>query len=61
VELEKLKNKRQEKGYTRKRFAELLEINVYTYKAYECGYRPVRIEILKRAAELLECTVDDLI
>lgn len=55
-----LKKIRLEKGYSQKDFAEKLGVAKSTYCMYENGYREPNVDTIKRIADLLGVSVDDL-
>lgn len=57
---ENLKKNRLENGYSQKDFAEKLGVAKSTYCMYENGYREPNVNIIKRIANLLDVSVDDL-
>lgn len=58
---ERLKNLRDDKGFTQKHLAEVLNISVSTISHYENGTREPSIEILIQMAEVLGVSVDYLV
>ncbi len=52
---------RNECKLTQKELAEKIGVKSNTVSQYELGKREPSIPILKKIAEVLECTVDDLI
>lgn len=57
----KIKEKREELGYTQKQVAEILDLPPQTFINYELGIRTIKIPILKKLAILFKCSVDELI
>lgn len=58
--LPNLKNKRKEKGFTRKQMAEKLSVSIYSYEAYEKGVRNPLLETVLKILEVLDCKMEDL-
>ena len=56
-----LRKYRTKKGYTQKRIAEILEVVPSCVAQWESGARRPNIVMLKKLAEVLECTTDDLL
>lgn len=59
--MEKLKNKRLEKGWSQVELAKRAGIKNYSVFNYEHGKRFPRREVLYKLAEALECEVKDII
>nr|DAR50609.1 MAG TPA: helix-turn-helix domain protein [Caudoviricetes sp.] len=59
--MQKLKEMRRRNGLTQKEIAKLLGINKNSYAKYEQGLRCPRLDMLKKLAEILHCTVGDII
>ena len=55
-----LKKIRLEKGYSQKDFAEKLGVAKSTYCMYENGYREPNVDTIKKIADLLGVSIDDL-
>lgn len=56
-----LAEKRKALGLTLKQMAENLGIAFKTYCNYEYGWREPNLETLKRIAEYLNCSVDEIL
>lgn len=56
-----LRKYRTKKGYTQKQIAEILEVVPSCVAQWESGVRKPDLVMLKKLAELLECTADDLL
>lgn len=56
-----LRKYRTKKGYTQKQIAEILEVVPSCVAQWESGARRPNIVMLKKLAEVLECTTDDLL
>ena len=56
-----LQNVRISRGFTQSELAEKLGVRSSTISQYEKGKRSPNINILKKLAEVLSCTVDDLL
>lgn len=56
-----LKKIRLEKGYSQKDFAEKLGVAKSTYCMYENGYREPNVDTIKKIADLLDVSADDLL
>lgn len=56
-----LKEKRIEKGFTLLSLARNVGVSLKTIYNYESGAREPSIAMLIRLAEVLDCTIDDLI
>ena len=59
--MEKLKARREEKGLSKKEFAELVGVTERAIYYYENGQREPKASILKKMAQVLECRMEDLI
>ena len=57
---QKIKTARKQKGLSQEQLAELVGYKVGTISKYEQGYRIPKIAVLKKIAEVLECTLSDL-
>ena len=57
---QKIKTARKQKGLSQEQLAELIGYKVGTISKYEQGYRIPKIAVLKKIAEVLECTLSDL-
>ena len=57
----KLKELRQARGLTPEQLAELIGVDLRTYKSYELGKTTPRIPILKKIVIALETTSDELL
>ena len=56
-----LKTKRQEKKMTQEQIAQRCGITQCAYSNYEIGKRSPKPDMLKKLAEILECSVDELL
>lgn len=56
-----LKEYRVKKGYTQTQVAEALGVTPVCITQWESGVRRPNVVLLKKLAELLECTADDLL
>ena len=56
-----LKEYRVKKGYTQTQVAEALGVTPVCITQWESGVRRPNVIMLKKLAELLECTADDLL
>ena len=56
-----LKEKRKKKGYTQTQIAKMLGVVPSCVTQWESGVRKPDIVMLKRLAEVLECTADELL
>lgn len=56
--MKRLKELRNEFGYTQKEVAELLHVRQNTYSQYETGARELPISVLKQLAILYKTTAD---
>ncbi len=56
-----LKEYRFKVGYTQKQIAEALGVTPHCITQWESGARRPNVVMLKKLAELLECTTDDLL
>lgn len=56
-----LKEHRLAKGYTQKQIADSLGVSPNCVTQWESGVRKPDVVMLKKLAELLECTADDLL
>lgn len=59
--LTKLKQKRLEKGYTQQKLAELTGIKQQSISSYESGEQFPRRKAFEKLAEVLECSIGELI
>ena len=57
----KLSEMRLKRGLTEKQLAELIGVDLRTYKSYESGKTTPRIPILKKIVIALETTSDELL
>lgn len=57
----KLNEMRLARGLTEKQLAELIGVDIRTYKSYEIGKTTPRIPILKKIVLALETTSDELL
>lgn len=53
--------KRKEKGYSQKEFAIMAGVKSNALSNYELGKREPSIKILIRFADILNCTIDELV
>lgn len=58
---ERLNQTRKSKGVTAQQMADLLHINIRSYRAYESANRSPSIEILVKIADILEVSTDYLL
>ena len=56
-----LRQYRLKNGFTQKRIAEALGVTPVCITQWESGVRRPNVIMLKKLAELLECTADDLL
>lgn len=56
-----LREYRQKKGFTQKQIAEILGVVPSCVTQWESGVRKPDLVMLKKLAELLECTADNLL
>ena len=56
-----IKRKREEKGLSKKEFAELVGVTERAIYHYENGQREPKASILKKMAQVLKCRMEDLI
>lgn len=56
-----LKRERQKRGLTQEKMASMTGLKRSTYSLYECGKREPNIETLRKIADILELSLDDLI
>ena len=56
-----LENIRKEKQFTQLKLAKSLKVDHYTVSKWEKGVASPNIQTLKKIAQVLNCTVDDLI
>lgn len=56
-----LRQWRSIKGYSQAEMAEMIGVNINTYRSWERNPENITIGNLKRVAEVLEITVEDLI
>ena len=56
-----LKNKRIDRGLTQKQIADSLGVKQNTVSQWESGERQPSVGLLPKLAELLDCTVDELL
>ena len=59
--MEGLRKIRVQKGMTQAEMAQSLGIARNTFSQYECGKREPKIAVMKKMAELLGCTVDEIL
>lgn len=59
--MEELKKRREQKGLSKKEFAELVGVTERAIEYYENGQREPKASILKRMAKVLKCRMEDLI
>lgn len=52
---------RKRKGWSQTDLADALEVSRGTIGRYESGSRHVKVPMLRRAAQVLDCTVTDLV
>lgn len=57
----RIKELRIEKGIKQKDMAGMLGVSVSTYSNYENGYREPSMDIIEKAAKILEVKIDELI
>lgn len=58
---ERLNHTRKSKGVTAQQMADLLHINIRSYRAYESADRSPSLEILVKIADILEVSTDYLL
>lgn len=58
---ERLNQTRKEKGVTAQQMADILHINIRSYRAYESADRSPNLEILVKIADILEVSTDYLL
>lgn len=58
---ERLNHTRKTKGVTAQQMADLLHINIRSYRAYESADRSPSLEILVKIADILEVSTDYLL
>lgn len=58
---ERLNQVRKSKGVTAQQMADLLHINIRSYRAYESADRSPSLEILVKIADILEVSTDYLL
>ena len=58
---ERLNQTRKSKGVTAQQMADLLHINIRSYRAYESADRSPSLEILVKIADILEVSTDYLL
>lgn len=58
---ERLNQTRKSKGVTAQQMADLLHINIRSYRAYESADRSPNLEILVKIADILEVSTDYLL
>ena len=56
-----LRTLRKAKGISQRKMAEMLGLNQSTYSHYEKGIREPRIAMLRKMADVLGVTIDELI
>ena len=61
MKMSKLAEKRKEKGFTQEELAKKLGLNNKTISRYERGERNPSLDAIGRIAEVLDCTINDLI
>lgn len=58
---ERLNQTRKSKGFTAQQMADLLHINIRSYRAYESANRSPNLDILVMIADILEVSTDYLL
>lgn len=58
---ERLNQTRKSKGFTAQQMADLLHINIRSYRAYESADRSPNLDILVKIADILEVSTDYLL
>lgn len=58
---ERLNQTRKSKGFTAQQMADLLHINIRSYRAYESADRSPNLDILVMIADILEVSTDYLL
>lgn len=58
---ERLNQTRKDKGYTAQKMADMLQIGLRSYRAYESGDREPQFENLVKIADFLEVSTDYLL
>lgn len=57
----RLKQLREQKGFTQKQLAGMLGVCTHTISCWECGTKTPSIKKLKQITEILDCKIDDIV